>query len=46
MSNYVSENSILSIVKNNALDKITTILIDEANSGGGRDNITVAVVSH
>ncbi len=46
MSNYVSENGILSIVKNNALDKITTLLIDEANSGGGRDNITVAVVSH
>lgn len=46
MSNYVSEDKIFNIVNNNDIDKITDLLIDEANLGGGRDNITVAVIAH
>lgn len=46
LSNYADANSILRIVKDNALDKITDLLIKEANNGGGRDNITAAVISH
>ena len=46
LSNYANENSILRIVKDNALDKITDLLIKEANNGGGRDNITAAIISH
>lgn len=46
LSNYALEERILNIVNNNVLDKITALLIDEANRGGGRDNITVAVISH
>ena len=46
MSNYVSEELMFNIVTNNDIDKITDLLIDEANRGGGKDNITVAVVSH
>ncbi len=46
LSNYVDTDSILRIVKDNALDKITNLLIDKANAGGGRDNITAAVISH
>lgn len=46
LSNYADENCILRIVKDNALDKITDLLIKEANNGGGRDNITAAIISH
>lgn len=46
LSNYADSESILRIVKDNALDKITDLLINKANAGGGRDNITAAVVSH
>ncbi len=44
MSNYVSEQKIFNIVKNNDIDKIPDLLINESNKGGGKDNITVAVV--
>lgn len=46
LSNYADSESILRIVKDNALDKITDLLINKANADGGRDNITAAVVSH
>ena len=46
MSNFVSENRIFEILKNNNIEKITELLIEEANRGGGKDNITVAVVSY
>lgn len=46
LSNYATTESILRIINNNALDKITDLLINEANLGGGRDNITAAVISH
>lgn len=46
LSNYADLNSILRIVKDNALDKITDLLINEANKNGGRDNITAAVIAH
>ncbi len=46
LSNYVTSEGIISIVNDNALDKVTDLLIKEANLGGGRDNITAAVISH
>ena len=46
LSNYADSESILRIVKNNALDKTTDLLINKANDGGGRDNITAVVISH
>ncbi len=46
LSNYADADSILRIVNDNALDKVTDLLIKEANLGGGRDNITAAVISH
>ena len=46
LTNYASEDKILNIIQKNVLDKVSSLLIDEANNGGGRDNITVAVVSH
>lgn len=46
LSNYADSESILRIVKENALDKTTDLLINKANAGGGRDNITAAVISH
>ena len=46
LTNYASEDKILNIIQKNVLDKVSGLLIDEANNGGGRDNITVAVVSH
>lgn len=46
LSNYADADSILHIVNDNVLDKITDLLIKEANLGGGRDNITAAVISH
>lgn len=46
LSNYVESKKIFDIVKNNDIDKVTPMLIDEANQGGGRDNITAAVISH
>lgn len=46
MSNFVSSETLLKIINNNETDKITALLIDEANFGGGKDNITVAVISH
>ena len=45
LSNYADADSILRIVNDNAFDKVTDLLIKEANLGGGRDNITAAVIS-
>ncbi|MDO4608523.1 MAG: Stp1/IreP family PP2C-type Ser/Thr phosphatase [Clostridia bacterium] len=46
LSNLVDSNSLLNIVKSNDLDNITNKLIEQANSNGGKDNITVAVIAH
>lgn len=46
LSNYAEPDSILCIVNDNAFDKIPDLLIEKANHGGGRDNITAAVISH
>lgn len=46
LSNYVEGEVIYNIVKNNDINKVTELLVDRANSAGGRDNITVAVVTH
>ena len=45
LSNYATEEKILQIINGNVLDKVSNLLIDEANNGGGRDNITAAVIS-
>ncbi len=46
LTNMVDSNNILRIFKDNALDKMTDLLVNEANINGGRDNITAAVISH
>ncbi len=46
LSNMIDSNDILCVFKENALDKITDLLINKANDNGGRDNITAAVISH
>ncbi len=46
MSNFVSGETILKTVKDNEIEEATDLLIDEANFGGGKDNITVALISH
>ncbi len=46
LTNYADEESILRIVNDNALDKTTDLLINQAILGGGRDNITAAVIAH
>lgn len=46
MSNFVLEEKVYNIVKNNDINIVADLLIGEANLGGGGDNITVAVVSY
>lgn len=46
LSNYVSTDDILNIVNKNALEKAVELLIKNANHGGGRDNITAAIVAN
>ncbi len=46
LTNFVDSKDILYIVKNNVLDNITDQLINQANSNGGKDNITAAIVAH
>lgn len=43
--NFVSDNEILDVVRQNPLDDANQILINLANRRGGTDNITVIVVS-
>ena len=45
LSNYVSSDDVLQIIRENDSDKVVEILIDEANSAGGRDNITAVLIS-
>ncbi len=45
-SNYVADDSIFNTIKANSLDNVIDLLIQQANDGGGRDNITVAIVAH
>lgn len=45
LTNYVSENVIFDIVKKEKTEDIPSILIEHANSNGGGDNITAAVIS-
>ena len=46
LSNYVTNDDILQIVKNKTDDDVADLLIQQANQGGGRDNITAVVVFH
>lgn len=46
LSNYVTGDKILDAVNGNQFDKIVDILLNEANSNGGGDNITAAIVFH
>lgn len=45
LSNYVTSDNVLRIVRDNDSDKAVEILIDEANLAGGRDNITAVLIS-
>ena len=45
MSNFVSQEKIFNIATGNDNDKIVDLLINEANFGGGKDNITVAIIA-
>lgn len=45
LTNYVETAVIFNIFNNNSIDKTADLLIDEANSGGGGDNISVVIVS-
>ena len=46
LSNYVTNDDILQIVKNKTDDDVADLLIQQAYQGGGRDNITAVVVFH
>jgi len=46
LSNYVADDEMFNTVKNSELDKVADVLIEKANNGGGRDNITAVVISH
>ena len=45
LSSYAEDNEIAEIVANTAVSKCCDQLIDYVNKHGGRDNVTVAVVS-
>lgn len=46
LSNCVDNNLLLRIIKNNLPSNAVELLIEQANHGGGRDNITAAIISH
>ena len=45
LSNMVTLPEMIDIIKNNESEDIPPILIDAANKNGGKDNITVAIIS-
>lgn len=45
LTNFAETSGIFDIFKNNVLSDIPDLLIDTANSGGGGDNISVAIVA-
>ena len=45
LSNYVEANEIVRIINDSDLKNVPDLLIEQANNGGGRDNITAAVIS-
>lgn len=45
LTNFVDENTILKIFKNNELDTVCEKLVDTANINGGGDNITVVTLT-
>ena len=42
----VREEKIFDIIKENADEDVTDVLVDEANNAGGLDNITVIVIDN
>lgn len=46
LSGYCSDDEIFDVISNNRFENITDALIELALSKGGRDNVTVAVVSN
>lgn len=45
LSSYAEDEEIAEIIVNNNISKVCDLLIDLVNSNGGRDNVTVALVS-
>ncbi len=45
LTRYCADNEIHDIINSNSLENLPSLLIDRANSHGGRDNITVVVFS-
>ncbi len=45
LTNYVSSERIIELIDTSSFSDLPEILIDEANTGGGGDNITVVVLS-
>ncbi len=45
LTNYVSSDKIIDIIEKNSFSNLPAMLIDQANTGGGGDNITVVVLS-
>ena len=46
LTNMVREEKIFDIIKENADEDVTDVLVDEANNAGGLDNITVIVIDN
>ncbi len=45
LTNFVAESKIIDIFKNNDIEFVSEILVNEANLGGGGDNITVVTLT-
>lgn len=45
LTNYLDDNEILNIFKNNDIANIPQMLVESANANGGGDNITVAILA-
>ena len=45
LSGYCTDDEIYDVIKNSDFENVTQNLIDLALSKGGRDNVTVAVIS-
>ena len=44
LSNYVDDDKVFGIIKNNDIEKVCGILVDTVNNNGGSDNTTVVLI--